>query len=215
MSEQNAVADLLSPTPGSKVSIDYAHVCIMVGHDDDIVLDPRLFASRPRNSKSRWEGKQSDMAIAESMLAQFPHLRVTYARTNEELLATDAPVRPAAGCHVQPAHALALAADARPLELVRSCSYSRTSPKSRTAGTRTSSRRSRRSRPEVSLCTRRPASRSSYRPRLRTCSCCRTRVRHAITALAPGLIDLLLTRLGLALSMDRAAGLPDAGCPSQ
>lgn len=72
---------------------DRTDVCIMVGHDDDVVLDPRLFASRPRNSKSRWEGKQSDMAIAESMLAQFPHLRANFARTNEELLATNAQAR--------------------------------------------------------------------------------------------------------------------------
>ena len=93
MSEQNAAADALpSPTPGSEASIDYTHVCIMVGHDDDVVLDPRLFASRPRNAKSKWEGQQSDMAIAESMLAQFPQLRATYARTNEDLLATDAKV---------------------------------------------------------------------------------------------------------------------------
>ena len=69
------------------------HVCIMVGHDDDVVLDPRLYASRPRTAKSKWEGKQSDVAIAESMLAQFPQLHATYARTNEELLATDAKAR--------------------------------------------------------------------------------------------------------------------------
>ena len=68
-------------------------VCIMIGHDDDVVLDPRLHASRPRNATSRWEGKQSDMAIAESMLAQFPQLKATFARTNEELLATDAKVQ--------------------------------------------------------------------------------------------------------------------------
>ena len=93
MSEQNAATDALpSPALGSVASIDYTHVCIMVGHDDDVVLDPRLFASRPRNAKSRWEGQQSDMAIAESMLAQFPQLRATYARTNEDLLATDAKV---------------------------------------------------------------------------------------------------------------------------
>ena len=69
------------------------HVCIMVGHDDDVVLDPKLYASRPRTAKSSWEGKQSDVAIAESMIAQFPQLRATYARTNEDLLATDAKVR--------------------------------------------------------------------------------------------------------------------------
>ena len=101
MSEQNAAADALpSPTPGSEASIDYTHVCIMVGHDDDVVLDPRLFASRPRNAKSKWEGQQSDMAIAESMLAQFPQLRATYARTNEDLLATDAKAVLCADTHV-------------------------------------------------------------------------------------------------------------------
>ena len=93
MSGQHAHADAVpSPTLVGEGSVDYTHVCIMVGHDDDVVLDPRLFASRPRNAKSRWEGQQSDMAIAQSMLAQFPQLRATFARTNEDLLATDAKV---------------------------------------------------------------------------------------------------------------------------
>ena len=68
------------------------NVCIMIGHDDDVVLDPQLSGSRPRGARSKWEGRQSDVAIAESMLAQFPHLRASYARTIEELLATDARV---------------------------------------------------------------------------------------------------------------------------
>ena len=102
MSGQPAPADAVpSPPLVGEGSVDYTHVCIMVGHDDDVVLDPRLFASRPRNAKSRWEGQQSDMAIAQSMLAQFPQLRATFARTNEDLLATDAKVMLCADTNVQ------------------------------------------------------------------------------------------------------------------
>ena len=74
------------------MTTERANVCIMVGHDDDVVLDPQLSGARPRGARSKWEGRQSDVAIAESMLAQFPQLRASYARTIEELLATDAPV---------------------------------------------------------------------------------------------------------------------------
>ena len=102
MSGQHADADAVpSPPLVGEGSVDYTHVCIMVGHDDDVVLDPRLFASRPRNAKSRWEGQQSDMAIAQSMLAQFPQLRATFARTNEDLLATDAKVMLCADTNVR------------------------------------------------------------------------------------------------------------------
>ena len=102
MSGQHVHADAVpSPTLVGEGSVDYTHVCIMVGHDDDVVLDPRLFASRPRNAKSRWEGQQSDMAIAQSMLAQFPQLRATFARTNEDLLATDAKVMLCADTNVR------------------------------------------------------------------------------------------------------------------
>ena len=43
----------------------------------------------------------SDMAIAQSMLAQFPQLRATFARTNEDLLATDAKVMLCADTNVR------------------------------------------------------------------------------------------------------------------
>ena len=101
MSGQDADADAVPSRTLVGESSDYTHVCIMVGHDDDVVLDPRLFASRPRNAKSRWEGQQSDMAIAQSMLAQFPQLRATFARTNEDLLATDAKVMLCADTNVR------------------------------------------------------------------------------------------------------------------
>ena len=65
----------------------------MIGHDDDQVLDPSV---RPPGCKrarvSQWTGKQSDVAIAEAVLSKFPRLRGGFARTVEDLLATEARV---------------------------------------------------------------------------------------------------------------------------
>jgi len=74
-------------------------VAILVGHDDDVVLDARLEKSgalnRPRGAAprtSRWAGMQSDLAIAAAIAADFPHLRTTLLHSVDELLATEAEV---------------------------------------------------------------------------------------------------------------------------
>ena len=64
-------------------------VAFMVGHDDDVVLDPSV----PRGAKratSRFEGMQSDAAIVAAVTANFAHLRVETVTTVEGLLATEA-----------------------------------------------------------------------------------------------------------------------------
>ena len=81
---------MASPAIPSATDID---VLFMIGHDDDQVLDPSV---RPPGCKrarvSQWTGKQSDVAIAEAVLSKFPRLRGGFARTVEDLLATEARV---------------------------------------------------------------------------------------------------------------------------
>ena len=71
-------------------------VAFMVGHDDDVVLDPRVapVGSRGRGAarSSRWAGLQSDLAIVAGVREAFPRLEVSTVRTVEELRATEAEV---------------------------------------------------------------------------------------------------------------------------
>ena len=93
MSGQHAAADAVpSPTLVGEGSVDYTHVCIMVGHDDDVVLDPRAPAPY-RNRESRWAGLQSDIAIVEAIKGRFPRLSIDIAYTIEELLSKAAKAR--------------------------------------------------------------------------------------------------------------------------
>lgn len=64
----------------------------MVGHDDDIVLDPRVPAPY-RNRESRWAGLQSDIAIVEAIKDRFPKLSIDIAYTLEEILSKTAEAR--------------------------------------------------------------------------------------------------------------------------
>ena len=69
-------------------------VAFMVGHDDDVVLDPTTDRRRSSRSArtSRFTGLQSDLAIVECIQQSFPHLSISTLRTVEELLATEAKV---------------------------------------------------------------------------------------------------------------------------
>ena len=70
-------------------------VAFMTGHDDDVVLDPRVASELGRAAgrrSSRWRGMQSDLAIVDAVRTGFPQLQVETLQTVEELLATDADV---------------------------------------------------------------------------------------------------------------------------
>ena len=66
-----------------------SRVLFMVGHDDDVVLDPNV-PCPVRGRKSRWAGLQSDMAIVDAVSTNFPQFDVEVATTIEELLSTSA-----------------------------------------------------------------------------------------------------------------------------
>ena len=70
-------------------------VAFLVGHDDDIVLDPKVVQQLGRAAcarTSRWEGMQSDLAIVEAVRADFSQLMVETVSTVDELRATNADV---------------------------------------------------------------------------------------------------------------------------
>lgn len=70
-------------------------VAFMTGHDDDVVLDPRVASELGRAAEkrsSRWRGMQSDLAIVDAVRTGFPQLQVETLQTVEELLATEADV---------------------------------------------------------------------------------------------------------------------------
>ena len=70
-------------------------VAFMTGHDDDVVLDPRVASELGRASASRtskWKGMQSDLAIVEVVRTSYPQLQVETVQTVEQLLATKAEV---------------------------------------------------------------------------------------------------------------------------
>lgn len=69
-------------------------VAFMIGHDDDVVLDPKVGGGRRRADTrcSRWKGLQSDAAIVSAICASYPALTTTTISTVEELIATDAPM---------------------------------------------------------------------------------------------------------------------------
>ena len=88
-----AIPSATMTTPAAIPGAAAIDVLFMIGHDDDQVLDPSV---RPPGCKrarvSQWTGKQSDVAIAEAVLSKFPRLRGGFARTVEDLLATEARV---------------------------------------------------------------------------------------------------------------------------
>ena len=66
----------------------------MIGHDDDIVLDPSVpVQGRGRTARqSRWRGMQSDAALVDAVASNHPDLTVETLTTVDGLLATDAQI---------------------------------------------------------------------------------------------------------------------------
>ena len=80
----------------------------MVGHDDDVVLDPHVTQQLGRaaaSRSSRWAGMQSDLAIVDAVTNGFPQLQVEVLQTVEELRATAAEVVVVLSYKTQPSFA--------------------------------------------------------------------------------------------------------------
>ena len=70
-----------------------ATVAFMIGHDDDIVLNPSVGNPRRRDApprSSKWAGLQSDVAIVSAVQKFYPSLVIITLATVEELRATNA-----------------------------------------------------------------------------------------------------------------------------
>ncbi|KOO21928.1 hypothetical protein Ctob_001850 [Chrysochromulina tobinii] len=70
-----------------------ADVAFMIGHDDDIVLNPSVGNPRRRDApprSSNWAGMQSDVAIVSAVQKFYPSLVIITLATVEELRATNA-----------------------------------------------------------------------------------------------------------------------------
>lgn len=78
-----------------RIPADTMDVAFLVGHDDDVVLDPRVAQQLGRAATgraSKWEGMQSDLAIVDAVKQRFPQLDVSLLHTVDELRATEAEV---------------------------------------------------------------------------------------------------------------------------
>lgn len=71
------------------------HVAFMVGHDDDVVLDPQTALKRPGRHRrsSKYAGLQSDRAIVQCIRQRFPQLKSSTVCSVEELILTKAKVQ--------------------------------------------------------------------------------------------------------------------------
>ncbi len=79
-------------------------VVFMIGHDDDVVLDPSV-ATRRRGCTSRFSGMQSDAAIVRAVEEACPHLTIETTTTVEGLLETEAEVVVIISYRTQPFYA--------------------------------------------------------------------------------------------------------------